>query len=120
MQIQVRSNQSVQTPASLEAWARGELDTALARFGDELTSLEVHLEDVKASRLSADHKRCTLEARLRGHEPVAVQHAAERLDEALRGACDKLLRSLDRTLARQRDATHRQRTSIRRDAGDAM
>jgi hypothetical protein len=118
MQIQVRANHSVQTPASLEDWARRELGQALARFGDDLSSLEVHLEDTNAGRSSADHKRCTLEARLNGLEPVAVHHAAERLDDALRGACDKLLRSLDRTLARQRDATHRQRQSIRRGQED--
>ena len=120
MQIQVRSNHSVQTPASLEAWARGELGPALARFAEDIGRLEVHLEDVTAGRLSADHKRCTLEARLHGLEPVAVQHAAERLDEAVRGACDKLLRSLDRALGRQRDATHRQRESIRRGTGGGL
>lgn len=118
MQIQVHSNHTVQTPSSLEDWVRRELGQALNRFSDELTGLEVHLEDIDASRTSADHKRCTLQARLRGHEPVAVQHAGKRLDEALHGACDKLLRSLDRALARQRDANHRQRGSIRRDAGE--
>lgn len=113
MQIQVRANHTVQTPASLENWASRALGQALARFADEISSLEVHLEDINDGRISADHKRCTLQARLHGLEPVAVQHAAERLDDALRGACDKLLRSLDRALARQRDATHRQRASIR-------
>lgn len=117
MQIQVRANHTVQTPASLEAWARAELGPDLARFADQISSLEVHLEDTNAARTSADHKRCTLEARLHGREPVAVQHAAERLDEALYGARDKLQRSLERALARQYDATHRQRDSIRRDGG---
>lgn len=116
MQIQVHANHTVQTSASLEQWARAELAQALGRFGDELTALDVHLADINSDRVSADHKRCTLEARLNGRAPLAVHHQAERLDEALRGACDKLRRALDRERAKLRDAQHRRRDSIRRDA----
>lgn len=114
MQIQVRSNRTVNTSASLEDWARSELSKGLERFRDELTGLEVHLADINGDRISADHKRCTIEARINGRDPLAVHHQAERLDEALLGACDKLRRSLDRELSKQRDAQHRQRDSIRR------
>ena len=114
MQIQVRSNHTVQTSASLEEWARQELVKALERFGDELTSVEVHLADINSGRVSEDHKRCTIEARLNGRDPVAVHHQAERLDDALHGASDKLKRSLERELGKQRDLTHRRRESIRR------
>ncbi len=113
MQIRVHANQSIHGPGSLEPWVQQALEPALGRFAPDITALEVHLSDVNASRVTADHKRCTIEARVRGREPVAVRHQAERLDEALQGACDKLRRALERELGRLRDPEHRQRASIR-------
>lgn len=104
----------MQTSASLEEWARQELSRGLERFQDEVSSLEVHLADINSTRTSDNHKRCTIEARLGGRDPVAVHHQAERLDEALHGALEKLKRSLERELGKVRDLTHRKRESIRR------
>lgn len=99
MQVQVNANHSVRTHESLERWASEELHTSLRRFGNDITSVEVHLSDENSDRISPDHKRCMIEARLANHPPVAVNHQAASLDEAFRGAMDKLRRSLDHTLA---------------------
>ncbi len=112
MQVQVNANQSVQTHESLERWAREEITASLRRFGNDITSVEVHLSDENSDRISADHKRCMLEARLANHPPVAVNHQASSLDEAFRGALDKLRRALDHTFGKLRD--QRDRSSIRR------
>lgn len=116
MQIQVHANHTVNTSASLEAWARQALTEGLERFRGEISSLEVHLADINGERRSEDHKRCLLEARLLGRSPLAVRHQAERLDEALQGACDKLRRALDRELGKQQDQ-RQARDTIRRGAG---
>ena len=49
-------------------------------------------------------KRCMMEARLEGHQPIAVTDEADSLDEAIAGAADKLKRSLDHTLSRVNDS----------------
>jgi hypothetical protein len=113
MQIQVNANHTVHTDESLERWARTELTDGLSRFRHEITSVEVHLSDQNSDRLSPDQKRCLMEARLVNHAPMAVNHVAPRLDEAFRGAADKLKRALGHSLGRLRD--HRLRDSIRRD-----
>ena len=113
MQVLVNANHTVQTDESLERWARTELTDGLSRFRHEITSVEVHLSDQNSDRLTPDQKRCLMEARLVNHAPLAVNHVAPRLDEAFRGAADKLKRALERTLGRLRD--HRLRDSIRRD-----
>jgi hypothetical protein len=46
---------------------------------------------------------------------VAVSHDAAKVADALHGAADKLLRALDTTLGKQRDAHGRE--SIRGDVG---
>lgn len=114
MQVQVNANNSVRTHESLERWAREELHASLRRFGNDITSVEVHLSDENSDRISPDHKRCMLEARLSNHPPVAVNHQAASLDEAFRGATEKLRRSLDHTFGKLRD--QRDRRSVRRSA----
>jgi hypothetical protein len=61
----------------------------------------------------AADKRCTMEARLTHHQPVAVTHHGSTQDEAFRGANGKLRRLLDSTLGRLKD--HRDHGSIRKD-----
>ena len=111
--IHVNANHSVQTDESLERWARTELNDGLSRFRDEITTIEVHLSDQNSDRLSPDQKRCLMEARLVNRKPMAVNHVAPRVDEAFRGAADKLKRALEHSLGR----VHEQglRKSIRRD-----
>lgn len=111
MQVQVNANNSVHTHESLERWAREELQTSLRRFGNDISSVEVHLSDENSDRISPNHKRCLIEARLANHPPVAVNHQAASLDEAIRGAIDKLRRALDHTFGKLRD--QRDRASIR-------
>ena len=47
--------------------------------------------------------RCVMEARLEGRQPAAVTHQAATLDNAIKGAADKLARLIESTLGRLRD-----------------
>ena len=115
MQIQVNSNHSISTGESFERWANAELNDTFSRFRDDITRIEVHMSDENGEKVSADHTRCMMEARLANREPVAVNHQAGNQDEAFRGASDKLKRVLEHTLGKLRD--HRARESIRREPG---
>lgn len=108
MQIQLNTDSHVQGSASMAAWTEGELKARLARFGDHITRVEVHLSDASAAREGHADKRCTLEARLASRQPVAVSHDAAKVAEAMAGALDKLVRMLDSTLGRERDARGRE------------
>lgn len=113
MQIQVNANHTIHTGESFERWASTELNASLSRFKDDITRIEVHMSDENSGKVSTDHKRCMMEARLAHHEPVAVNHDASSQDLAFRGASDKLKHLLERTLDKLRD--HRSRESIRRE-----
>lgn len=114
MQIQVNSNRSVDTGESFERWANTELNESFSRFKEDITRIEVHMSDQNGDKISPDHKRCVMEARLANREPVAVNHQAPNQDEAFRGASEKLKRVIENTLGKLRD--HRSRESIRHDA----
>lgn len=113
MQVQVNSNHTVHTGESMERWATTQLNDSLNRFKNDITTIEVHMSDENSDKVSADHKRCMMEARLVNHEPVAVNHNATTIDEAFRGANQKLKHALEHVVGKLRD--HRARQSIRRD-----
>ncbi|MBT2325189.1 HPF/RaiA family ribosome-associated protein [Variovorax paradoxus] len=113
MQIQVNTSNGVENKDALERWASEEIRQALLRFGPDLTRVEVHLSDENHEADGVGDKRCAMEARLARHQPVFVTQHASNLDEAFRGAADKLKRALDNALGRQNK--RRERESIRKD-----
>ncbi|MDP1650090.1 MAG: HPF/RaiA family ribosome-associated protein [Rubrivivax sp.] len=116
MQIQLNTDARIQGDESLATWVEGELKGRLARFRDQITRIEVHLSDVNGDRVGGDEKRCLLEARLTGRQPVAVSHSAPKVADAVYGAADKMLRALDSALGKSRNVKGSE--SIR-DAGSA-
>lgn len=115
MQVQVNTSNGIENKETLERWAGEYLNDVLARFRQEITRVEVQLSDENSFRKSAGHKRCMMEARLNGHEPLAVNHYAETQDLAFRGAAEKLIHLLDHTLGKLDRHEHRDRETIRRD-----
>jgi len=115
MQVQVNTSNGIQNKDALERWANEFLKEELAHFTQEISRVEVQLTDENNGRKGASDKRCMLEARLNGHEPLAVNHHAETQDEAFRGATQKLIRKLEHTLGKLDRHENRSRETIRKD-----
>ncbi|KPU93898.1 ribosomal subunit Interface protein [Variovorax paradoxus] len=118
MQIQVNTSNGIDNKEALERWADTEIQQQLQRFRDDVTRVEVHLSDENHEKAGERDKCCVMEARLAHHQPLAVKQHASSMDEAFRGASDKLKRLLDSTLGRLHN--HRDRESIRRDGGAGL
>jgi hypothetical protein len=120
MQIQVNTSNGVENTESLERWAETYLNETFTRFSRDITRIDVQLSDENHSAKSGPaDKRCTLEARVTGREPVVAHNYADNQDEAIRGAARKLMHALDHSLGKLRDPKHRERETIRKDA-DAL
>jgi ribosome-associated translation inhibitor RaiA len=117
MQIQVNTGNGVENKDALERWANEEIRQALGRFSADVTRIEVHLSNESHEARGGGDKRCAMEARLARHQPVAVTQHAPNLDEAFRGAADKLKRALDNALGRLGEHG---RESIRKDGGTVV
>lgn len=115
MQVQVNTGDGLTGKDTLESWATDFLNDELERFADEITRVEVSLTDEAKGKHSGDDLHCMLEARLTGHQPVAVHHNAANMDEAMRGATRKLIRALETTYGKLDRHEHRSRETIRRD-----
>ncbi|WP_225784361.1 HPF/RaiA family ribosome-associated protein [Xenophilus sp. Marseille-Q4582] len=117
MQIQLNTSNGIENKESLDRWADDELRQQLQRHADDLIRIEVHLSDENGQRASAADKRCVMEARLAGHGALAATHDAETIDQAFRGALEKLKRQIEHKVGRTAD--HRDRRTIRTAADPA-
>ena len=108
MQIQVNTGHNIEGHKALAAQVSGVVESALSRFSDHITRVEVHLSDENSDKkVGHDAMRCMMEARLEGRQPIAVTHHAATLDEAVDGAADKLSRLIENTVGRQREQQRR-------------
>ena len=109
MKIQINTDVNIDGTEALSGQVRATLEQALARFGEHITRMEVHLSDENGGKIAQQDQRCMLEARLEGRQPVAVTEHAATLEQAVHGAAQKLAHLLDSTLGRLHE--HREKTS---------
>ena len=100
MQIQINTDHNIAGHEALGAHVRSVVESTLSRNSNHVTRVEVHLSDENSYRGGQDCKRCMMEARLEGHQPIAVTNDAATLDEAVNGAAGKLDRLIESTLGR--------------------
>ena len=108
MQIQVNTDSHITGSTKLAQEVEAIVNHALGRFGDRITRVEVYLSDENSAEKSGDSdKRCVIEARLGGLQPISVSHQGSSLDQAASGAANKLEKTLKRTLERKRSIYQR-------------
>ena len=98
MQIQINTDHNIEGHEALAAQVSEVVESALSRVSDHITRVEVHLSDENSDKHGQNDKRCMMEARLEGRQPIAVTHQAATLDQAVDGAADKLTRLIESTL----------------------
>jgi len=107
MQIQINTDHNIEGHEALAAHVRTVVDGAVGRFGEHVTRVEVHLTDEVSHKSGHNDKRCLMEARLQGRQPIAVTHHAGSMHQAVDGAADKLTRLIESTVERLRDQESR-------------
>ncbi|MFO1096558.1 MAG: HPF/RaiA family ribosome-associated protein [Planctomycetaceae bacterium] len=100
MQVQVHTDNHVHGSAELSSRVAADVSDALRHYGPQITRVEVHLTDVNSSKKGEDDKRCLMEARVSGFDPIAASHHAGTIDEAIAGAIDVLHRNLERAIGK--------------------
>ena len=102
MQIQVNSDNHIQSSKRLEEWVRTTIESTLDRYEEDLTRVEVHLSDENGEKPGPHDLRCQLEARPKGHQPISVTHKADSLEQAIDGAAEKLEHALEHLFGKLR------------------
>ena len=71
MQIQINTGHNIEVDEARIAEISGIVESALSRFSDHITRLEVHLSDENSDKKAGhDAIRCMIEARIRAASPL--------------------------------------------------
>ena len=95
MTIQINTDNNLSVHEGFGSKLEELLSGELKRFSDHITRLEVHLSDENGSKEGVNDKKCLLEARLQGRQPIAVSDLANNYEIAVNGAVKKLKASLE-------------------------
>ncbi|WP_327151863.1 HPF/RaiA family ribosome-associated protein [Nocardia sp. NBC_01329] len=90
MQIQINTDSNIDSGEKLIRQVEEEIASTLARFSEQIISVEAHLSDQNAGKGGPSDKRCVLQARPAGQQPVAVSHDAATISDACRGAAESM------------------------------
>ncbi len=101
MIVQINTDRNITGNDALAQQVEAQVRDTLDRFSERISRVEVHLSDENSDNKSgAQDKRCLMEVRLAGRQPIAVSHQAPTVDLAVDGAAEKMKRSLDSVLGR--------------------
>jgi len=104
MQIQINTDHNIEGHQALIAQVSGVVEDTLSRYSEHITQVDVHLSDENSNKKGGNNDmRCVIEVHLKGRQPIAVTHQATTLDQAVKGASDKLANLIESTLERLHD-----------------
>lgn len=103
MQIQFNTDNNILGTEELRGPLEEQIVKSLSRFSKSITRVEVHLTDENSHKRGQNDKRCMLEARLEGMQPIAVSNNDATEEQAVSGAIDKLKAALDTVIGRSRN-----------------
>jgi hypothetical protein len=102
MHIQLNTDNHIAASPALSEKVEKILRQGLKHLTDEITRIEVHLNDENGVKSGSNDKRCLLEARVPGMPPVSVEHRADTVALAAGGATEQLARALKSALDKAR------------------
>lgn len=102
MMIQFNTDNNVSISEEYAAKLKDLLTKDLGRFSDTLTRIELHFKDENAGKEAKEDKKCTLEARIKGKQPIVVSANGNTYDDATIKATIKLKAALDKTIGKMK------------------
>ena len=100
MEILINTDKNIEGSAAMRAYFQEEIKSQFERFSDHLSRIEVKISDENGDKKSENDKRCVLEARIKGMQPLAVTSFGNTVEKAFSTAADKMKTSLDSTMGK--------------------
>lgn len=90
MEIQFNTDNNVEGKQALETYMSETIHSGLQRFEKHITRIEVHVSDENGNKKGPNDKRCLLECRLKGLDPVVVTSQEDSIRKAVVNSIDKM------------------------------
>lgn len=94
MEIQFNTDKNIEGTEKLESYVSETVQKSLKHFDERLTRVEIHLSDENSHKSGQRDKKCVLEARPRGLDPIAVTSQEDTVEKSLNNGLDKLKAAL--------------------------
>ena len=101
MNIEIRTDKNIQNSDRLITYVRDELNQEFQRQSERITQFSVHISDENGDKGGDNDIRCMIEVKAAGLKPVVVTHKGKNIDTSLRGAIDRVKRSLEHVLEKK-------------------
>lgn len=103
MIIQINTDNNLTVHNEFNAELDERIKEKLQRFAGQLTRVEVHLSDANGSKDGQKDKRCLMEARMEGMQPIVVTDMNDTMMQAVNGAIIKMKAALDSAVGKVRN-----------------
>jgi ribosome-associated translation inhibitor RaiA len=103
MQIQINTDKNIEGHERVESHYTSELEKAFRRFEERISRIEVHFSDENSAKSGVDDKKCLIEVRMAGVNPIAASSFGDSTEKAFSGAVDKIKKMMDNTFEKARD-----------------
>jgi ribosome-associated translation inhibitor RaiA len=100
MNIQFNTDNNITGSENLNEKIRTIITNDLSRYSEQITRIEVHLSDDNSHKEGETDKRCMIEARLEGIQPIAVTGHGDNIELSVKTALSKLKGAIDSVLGR--------------------
>jgi len=111
MLILVDTDHNIEGSEQFSRHIEASVRSALHRYADRITRVDVHLSDENGGKSGNADKRCLMETSPAGHQPLTVSDDGTTLQGAFDGAAKKMAHLLESTLGRLHH--HKGEVSIR-------
>lgn len=99
MIIQVNTDNHIEGKEGMNTYINNLFNEKLARFDAHLTRIEVHLSDENGSgKAGSDDKKCNIEARLEGLDPIFASAQSDDISKAIHTALGKIKNGIEHHL----------------------
>jgi ribosomal subunit interface protein len=95
MEIILNTDNNMSGTEEMRAFHKANIANALERYNGHLTRIEVKISDEDGSKNSGNDKRCVIEVRPKGLQPIAVTGRGDSVKKAVDEAINKIKSSLD-------------------------
>ena len=102
MIVQINTDKNIEGYSRMNDFFSGEIKKELDRFERKVTRVEVHLGDENSDKFGTNDKRCLIEVRVEGKNPIAVTTHSNTIEKAFYEGVVKIKRSLDNILEKMR------------------
>jgi hypothetical protein len=100
MIIQLNADKNLTIHSEYESQITEKLNKDLERYSEHISRIEVHLSDENGSKGGINDKKCLLEARFEGKQPIVTSDLGDTYDLALKGATEKLKHALTTVISK--------------------